>query len=62
MMHLPVVAMREELAPNEDIIFTPQQFSRSGIPHHRGSVQTFTAVRVSHRSYNNTPAGTGGGE
>ena len=28
-----------------------QLFFRSGIPHHRGSARTFTAVRISRRSY-----------
>ena len=30
-----------------------QLFFRSGIPHHRGSAQTFTAVHISRRSYQN---------
>ena len=29
----------------------PQLFFRSGIPHHRGSARTLTAVRISRRSY-----------
>ena len=38
--------------PLPRFVTSPQLFFRSGIPHHRGSLRTFTAVRISRRSYN----------
>ena len=38
--------------PLPRFVTSPQLFFRSGIPHHRGSARTFTAVRISRRSYN----------
>ena len=37
--------------PFPRFVTAPQLFFRSGIPHHRGSSRTFTAVRISRRSY-----------
>ena len=37
--------------PIPRFVTSPQLFFRSGIPHHRGSARTFTAVRISRRSY-----------
>ena len=37
--------------PLPRFVTSPQLFFRSGIPHHRGSARTFTAVRISRRSY-----------
>ena len=37
--------------PFPRFVTSPQLFFRSGIPHHRGSARTFTAVRISRRSY-----------
>ena len=39
--------------PFPRFVTSPQLFFRSGIPHHRGSARTFTAVRISRRSYTN---------
>lgn len=39
--------------PFPRFVTSPQLFFRSGIPHHRGSARTFTAVRISRRSYQN---------
>ena len=37
--------------PLPRFVASPQLFFRSAIPHHRGSARTFTAVRISRRSY-----------
>ena len=42
--------------PLPQFVTSPQLFFRSGIPHHRGSSRTFTAVRMSRRSYKNAPS------
>ncbi len=41
--------------PFPRFVTSPQLFFRSGIPHHRGSLRTFTAVRISRRSYQKAP-------
>ena len=41
--------------PFPRFVTSPQLFFRSGIPHHRGSARTFTAVRISRRSYTKAP-------
>ena len=42
--------------PFPRFVTSPQLFFRSGIPHHRGSLRTFTAVRISRRSYHKKAA------
>ena len=41
--------------PFPRFVTSPQLFFRSGIPHHRGFARTFTAVRISRRSYKPAP-------
>ena len=47
--------------PFPRFVTSPQLFFRSGIPHHRGSARTFTAVRISRRSYKKHPLVTRAG-
>ena len=41
--------------PLPRFVTSPQLFFMSGIPHYRGSLRTFTAVRISRRSYKEDP-------